>query len=172
VLVRRAAAELIRNLVGGSDDLFEKYSTSESKLQVMLALSDVDDLHTRLAASGSLATLTMEPAASRALLELQMKRGRVVAVFTQLIDPSSSEESESISGDSNPGLVHRGVICARNFLLNMQNLDEKQQISSDAEKAGLTKALARVVQDGSVTDAVKKPAADALKFLLELRSSR
>ena len=60
VLVRRAATELICNLVCGCEEVFNKYggvhsSASNSKLQILVALCDVDDLATRLAASGALA---------------------------------------------------------------------------------------------------------------------
>ena len=171
VLVRRAAMELICNLVVGSDELFEKYSTTESKLQIVLALCDVDDLQTRRAASGSLATLTIAPTTCRVLLDLQMKKSRVLTILTQLVDPSSlppPEDSESSPegsmGNNDPGLVHRGVISVRNFLLHIQDANERKRIRGEAEKVGLSKALAKVIQDRSVTDAVTKPAADALKF--------
>ena len=171
VLVRRAAMELICNLVVGSDELFEKYSTSESKLQIVLALCDVDDLQTRRAASGSLATLTIAPTASRVLLDLQTKKSRVLTILTQLIDPSSlppPEDPESSPegslGNNDPDLVHRGVISVRNFLVHIQDANERKQICDEAEKVGLSKALAKVIQDRSMTDAVTKPAADALKF--------
>ena len=174
VLVRRAAMELICNLVAGCDESFEQYSipSSDPKLQVVLALSDVRDLQTRLAASGTLATLTAAPTSCDVLLDLQVKRRRVLPILTCLIDPSSlsvPEETDSdyedLGAESDLGLVHRGVICARNFFLNIRDAEARKQISTEANKVGLTKALARVIQEQSMNANVSGPAAEALKWL-------
>ncbi|KAI0046620.1 microfilament motor [Auriscalpium vulgare] len=118
-LIRRAATELLCNLLAGSDDVYERYTgdgTSEgakSKLHVLVALSDVDDLQTRLAASGALATLTSSPHACRSLYDLEIERHRVMRIFIQLIDPSALDaEDDEPSAASDPGLVHRGIVCA------------------------------------------------------------
>jgi hypothetical protein len=180
-LIRRAAAELVCNLISGSDEVFERYggaenpSGSQSKLQVLLALSDVDDMPTRLAASGALAILTAAPSACHALFALHLERHRVLPILTQLIDPSitpiDDNDTEDERGliEGHPGLVHRGVICAQNFFLSIQAPGARQEISTEAEKVGLVRALVKIVQGqaGSVDRLVLQPAVKVLKLLLE-----
>jgi Myosin-binding striated muscle assembly central len=182
-LVRRAAMELICNLIAGSDEIFERYSGvedsrgSKSKIQIILALSDVDDLPTRLAASGALATLTTVPSACRALFDLQHERQRVLPILTQLIDPSvvssqegGEEDEETREVESNPGLVHRGVICTRNFLLGVTDVAARKQLSAEAMSVGLVRSLTRIVEgeSGTVDPAVGIPTAELLKWLMEV----
>ncbi|KAH9081941.1 P-loop containing nucleoside triphosphate hydrolase protein [Lactarius deliciosus] len=110
VLVRRAATELTCNLVAGSDSVFERYSdgnAAKSKLHTLVALSDVEDLPTRLAASGALAGLTSSPNACRSLYELERDNRRIFTIFKTLIDPSSPESDARAPPD--PGTLHRGV---------------------------------------------------------------
>ncbi|KAJ7161280.1 microfilament motor [Mycena crocata] len=113
-LVRRASMELICNLISGSDEVFERYGGAEntsgtkSKLQIVLAMSDVADLGTRLAASGALATLTGSPSACEGLVALQLQRRRMLPILAQLIDPSTSpdiDDDDEGSIDSDPGLA-------------------------------------------------------------------
>jgi hypothetical protein len=180
-LIRRAAMELICNLIAGSAEVFERYGGAEdsrgskSKLQILLALSDVDDLPTRLAASGALATLTVAPSACRGLLDLQRERRRVLPILTQLIDPSiipsqddeNDEQADDVQGD--PGLVHRGVVCTRNFLLSIDDLAVRKQLAAEASSAGLVFALAKILKDKSGADpVVAMPAAEILKRLMEV----
>ncbi|KAI0059450.1 hypothetical protein BV25DRAFT_1918478 [Artomyces pyxidatus] len=153
ILVRRAATELLCNLMAGSEDVFERYTgngtsvSPKSKLHVLLALSDVDDLPTRLAASGALATLTTSPHACRALYDLELERHRVLRIFTQLIDPSvlDSAEDEDASAASDPGLVHRGVVCIRNFLVTL-DADLCKDLIKLEEMQDLLKGLVNVVK--------------------------
>ncbi|KAF9270670.1 ARM repeat-containing protein [Marasmius fiardii PR-910] len=162
-MIQRAAVELICNLVVGSDEFFEKYATSKSKLQIFVALSDAEDLGTRLAASGTLATLLSSPSACRELLSLQLDRHRVLPILTQLIDPSvgaSGEESES-----HPGLVHRGVVCARQFILGIDEKKSRKQVCKEAKEAGLPDALNNIVRDKKVPPEVLKIASEVLKVL-------
>lgn len=183
-LVRRAAMELICNLIGGSDAIFERYGGAEnskasrSKLQVLLALSDVDDLPTRLAASGALATVTSSPSACEAVLELQHERKRVLPILAQLIDPSStpSQEDEEVvetETEADPGLVHRGVICTRNILLSVSDATAKQRLAAEAAEAGLVQALAKIIngKNGDINPEVAMPTADILKFLVAASGS-
>ncbi|KAF8204078.1 P-loop containing nucleoside triphosphate hydrolase protein [Pholiota molesta] len=122
VLVRRASIELICNLIAGSDDIFERYSgdtpSSASKIHVLLALSDVDDLPTRLASSGALATVTAAPSACKALIALQFEKHRFLELMTQLIDPSCLPKRDTTEDGEQPletdaGLVHRGVAISK-----------------------------------------------------------
>ncbi|KAJ7269424.1 microfilament motor [Mycena haematopus] len=150
-LVRRASMELICNLISGSDAVFERYGGAEntsgtkSKLQIVLAMSDVTDLGTRLAASGALATLTDAPSACEGLIALQRERHRMLPILAQLIDPSTvshDDDEEIMEGD--PGLVHRGIVCARNVLLSIRDEKTRKQIAKEAEEAGLLQALVNV----------------------------
>ena len=179
-LVRRAAMELICNLIAGSDEVFEKYSGVgdsrglKSKTQILLALSDVDDLPTRLAASGALATLTAAPSICRALFDLQRERQRVLPILTQLIDPSAvppqdgdEDDNDTQEAESNPGLVHRGVICARNFLLSVEDVAARKQLTAEATSAGLIDALVKILKEsGAVDIVVAMPTAEMLKYLM------
>ncbi|PBK76854.1 hypothetical protein ARMSODRAFT_1012068 [Armillaria solidipes] len=167
VLIRRASMELICNLIAGSEKVFERYGGSasgnsgvKSKVQVLLALSDVEDIPTRLAASGALATVTTESGACQALLDLQRERHRAVPILAQLIDPST--DTEAVDAESHPGLLHRGVVCARNILANVDDSNVLSEILQDAGTAGLTKALVNIVKTNPNPQVVQ-PAAEALK---------
>ncbi|KAH8120054.1 P-loop containing nucleoside triphosphate hydrolase protein [Phellopilus nigrolimitatus] len=120
-LVRRAATELICNIVSGSEFAFNRFSgdgssdssgslnQAKSRLHVLVALADVEDMHTRLAASGALASLTGSSIACRLLILLEFEHHQVLTVLKQLIDPSLEEELDNGSVTPNPGLVHRGI---------------------------------------------------------------
>ncbi len=135
----------------------------KSKVQVLLALSDVEDIPTRLAASGALATVTTETGACQALLDLQRERHRAVPILAQLIDPST--DPEAVDAESHPGLLHRGVICARNILANIDDSNVLSEILQDAGTAGLTKALVNIMKTNPNPQVVQ-PAAEALKYLI------
>ncbi|KNZ80661.1 Unc-45 like protein [Termitomyces sp. J132] len=180
-LVRRAAMELICNLIAGSDEVFERYggednpSATKSKLQIMFALSDVDDLPTRLAASGAVATLTSAPSACAAIISLQSDKHRVFSILAQLIDPSvidrdnSEEEKESIDLEVHPGLVHRAIISTRNIFSGVSDKVLLEQLIREAEEAGLQHALMNLVktQGGRVDAGVLRPAVEALQVLMD-----
>ncbi|KAI0726891.1 ARM repeat-containing protein [Fomitopsis betulina] len=181
-LVRRAATELICNLVGGCEEVYNRFggeytTASKSKLQVLVALCDVDDLQTRLAASGAVATLTTSPNACRCLLELQHERRRVLPVLGNLVDtsiPTTEEEADGTDGERtvdkpDPGLVHRGVVCIRNLFLAARESAARTQLATEAERVGIVKALVGVVQAASATpdSPALRPTAEALKWLLE-----
>ncbi|KAJ7070755.1 microfilament motor [Mycena amicta] len=165
-LVRRASMELICNLISGSDTVFERYGGTEnnsgtrSKLQIVVAMSDVEDLGTRLAASGALATLTEAPTACEAMLDLQRERHRVLPILAQLVDPSAchnEDEAEDRSMEGDPGLVHRGIVCARNIVLSIKDDGARKEIAREATEVGLVQGLVNVVK-GSPTQAPSKKA--------------
>ncbi|KAG1754946.1 ARM repeat-containing protein [Suillus paluster] len=180
-LIRRAATELICNLVGGAETVFSRYGGSpdvhatKSKLQVLLAMSDMDDLPTRLAASGALAIVTSASTACQAVFELQLDHHRAFSNIARLIDPSvtleddNPEDGETV-GD--PGLVHRGVVCLRN-ILNPQYALPRVPLAEEVEKAGLVNVMARLLKGelGSFDTTVTTPAAEILRRLIELKTS-
>ena len=178
VLVRRAAMELICNLITGSDDVFENYGgrenieRSRSKLQVLLALSDVDDVPTRAAASGALATLTISPSACLAIGALQQERHRALHILTLLIDPLSVPTDKKQDDDeleTESGLVHRGVVCVRNLFINTSDEEKLRFIVREAQEAGLVLALSKVVKGevGKAEDGILRPAIEALKRIAQ-----
>lgn len=170
IMIRRASMELICNLIAGSEKVFERYGGSTSsdggvktKIQVLLALSDVEDVPTRLAASGALATVTTESGACQAFLALQRERHRAVPILAQLIDPST--DPKAVDAESHPGLLHRGVVCARNILVNIGDSALLSEILQDAGAAGLMKALVSIVKTNPNPQVIQ-PAAEALQYLI------
>lgn len=179
-LVRRSAVELICNLIAGSDEVFERYGgapnspNAKSKLQILVALADVDDLSTALAASGALATLTCSPHACQALAQLQQERGRVLPVLTQLIDPSvvvfpNEDANDNRTVHENPGLVHRGVVCVRNLFNGISDIDSRKTLEQGAQLVGLVRALIRLVKGEGLTkeQMVLVPAAEVLQIMVK-----
>ncbi|THV07471.1 hypothetical protein K435DRAFT_833368 [Dendrothele bispora CBS 962.96] len=170
-LIQRAATELLCNLVVGSDKVFENYTSvnsgAKSKLQIILALCDAEDLQTRLAASGALATLTTAPGACEALLSLQQERHRVFPILTLLIDPSCApkDEDETLPG-SDPGLMHRGVVLANNLFPKFKTAGNRKVLFQEANDAGLVKALENVMKQSKQD--IAQTASSALKSLTEL----
>ncbi|KAG9314113.1 ARM repeat-containing protein [Chiua virens] len=185
-LMRRAATELICNLVAGSELVFERYTevnsetprngSSKSKIQVLIAMSDVEDLPTRLAASGALAMLTNMQATCEAILDLQMERHRAFLVLAQLVDPNVyteedvREDSGAMRGD--PGLVHRGVVCIDNLLSNLKNSSHQDALKDEVRKTGLLVVIEKLLKGalGSFAEGIIGPAAEARKKLVALSS--
>lgn len=192
-LVRRASVELICNMIAGSDDVFNKYGGGEGegprrKLQILVAMCDVEDLPTRLAASGAVATVSISPVACKHLLELQKEKHRVLSILGQLIDPfivpvpdqqSGVEEVENDDGTSasqrqaeeaDPGLVHRGVIAIRNFFVAISEDKEAfKQVASEAKDTGIIQALTQVFKANSAnrSSPVARSVAEALRCVLD-----
>ena len=174
-LVRRASVELICNLIVGSDEVFERYAGdnpgSASKIHILLALSDVEDIPTRLAASGALATLTAAPNVCKTLIDLQFERHRFLPIITQLIDPAAlpaSLKDEQIV-ETNPALVHRGVACVLNVFKKVEDKDIREKISNDGKESGLLQALVQLAKGKGVSSdpSVMYQATEALKALAE-----
>lgn len=180
-MIRRAATELVCNLVAGSQEVFDRFggskeTGSKSKVQVLAAMCDVDDLPTRLAASGALATITSSPDACKFLLELQRERSRILPILGSLIDPSivppsdvSSVEEVQSTNEEDPGLVHRGVVCIRNLLVGLEDAGARKELAKEAERIGIVRALGKVFKDNSAdrSSPLLRPTAEALKCLME-----
>ena len=173
-LIQRASTELVCNLIAGSEEVFDRYggqeetASSKSKLQILVALSDVEDFRTRLAASGALATVTCSPNACKALYSLQMERHRVLPILSQLIDPKSEDDSPTPDPASTAGLLHRGVVCIRNFLTSLDE-ESLKALVPDAKDSDLGQGLVKVVKSNRETQnmSVLQPAAEALKKLYD-----
>ncbi|KAL1761867.1 ARM repeat-containing protein [Schizophyllum commune] len=172
VLVRRAAVELLCNLIAGSDAVYERYQT-KSRLHVLLALSDVEDLATRLASAGALATLTASQGACVALAQLQQEKHNVARILARLIDPSSLEpsvvdDSESPAPEeTDPGLVHRGVVIVRNLLVHAGSAELRKAMVQQVKAVNLHLALVKLLKTQSTNPnpALVRPLAEAIKCI-------
>ena len=139
-MLRRAATELACNLVGGAEGSFDYFggavgNNAKSRLQILVALSDVEDLPTRLAASGALATLTVSPHVCQSLSKLEMERHRLLPTLVELILPEIAreyqeecpeDESKEVAAGGDPGLVHRGMVCVWNIFANLDATEERK----------------------------------------------
>ncbi|KAG6330615.1 hypothetical protein ID866_8475 [Astraeus odoratus] len=184
ILVRRASCELICNLIAGSDDIFARYGgegggqSAKSKVQVLLAMSDVEDLPTRVAASGALAMLTSVPNACRIVFDLQREHRRAFSVIAQLIDPSvrtyeTDDEDTATPETGDARLVHRSVVCFRN-ILDADKALPRMELAEETERVGLFKIFARLLKGelGSYDSTIMQSAAEATKKLVELAKLR
>lgn len=105
VLVQRASVELVCNLMmapSGVAKFADGSKDATRRMQILLALADVEDMATRRAAGGALAMLTEWDAAATAVLDKE--RGLEV-LLTMCLDDSDE-------------LKHRALVC----LLNMVNM--------------------------------------------------
>lgn len=105
-LVVRATVELLCNLVlspQGAAKFGDGSKIASNNMHVMLALADSEDLKTRLAAGGALASLAQWDGAVNAILE----RERGVRILLGLC-------TEKGQGADEEGLRHRGVVCVLN----------------------------------------------------------
>lgn len=104
-LIQRASIELMCNLMA-SPSCVTKFADGSKdavrRMQILLALTNVDDLAARRAAGGALAMLTEWDAAGNAVLDAKEGKG-VVAVLEMCED-----ESEEMK--------HRGLVCLINLL--------------------------------------------------------
>ena len=105
-LLQRAATELVCNLVvcqnGVEKFLPSKTTSSVSRLHLLLALADVDDVATRRAAGGALAMLTDFKEICGAIGEVERGVERVCGMV----------------GDDDEDVGFRGIICVRNLIEN------------------------------------------------------
>lgn len=102
-MVSRATVELICNLVvdpPGAAKFADGTKMSSNRINILLALADSEDLRTRLAAGGALASLTQWDGAVNAIFERERGIKRLLGMCM--------EEDE--------GLRHRGVVCVLNVV--------------------------------------------------------
>jgi hypothetical protein len=191
-MVRRASAELVCNLVSGSEFAFTRCSgdissegapdsttstlgQAKSRLHVLIALADVEDEATRLAASGALAVLTGSPNACKLVTLLEVEHHRTFSILKGLIDPDSTLGNNPAGGgvqtSNTMGIMHRGVVCIRNILVNLGDESLKEKIASEAVRQGVIEVLAKVIklsEQTTVPDYVLQPTAEALKWLIDI----
>lgn len=208
-LVRRAAVELVCNLMI-SDESFARYSgdyipgsnpsittpeqakkASTSRLHILLALTDVRDLPTRLAASGALAMLTQSETACSILLGLGgdstkawEKIGGLLAPLKAEHDASGEdnafeeEEDEEVEEIStlppDEGLVHRGLTIALNLFHHIEKLppSDRAKAFKTADSRGVTRHLINLLaiwtdKNLLVAKKVKSPPREVLDLGIE-----
>lgn len=176
-LVRRAATELVCNLVS-SEAGFNHFSgegqgqsqgvRSTARLGVLLLLTDVEDLPTRLAASGALAILTDSPSACASLvaggaISGSSKRS-VYDRLGDLFEPGGErpevqegeggavEAVQTVSSEPpDVGLAHRGAVIVSNLLSYVDEMDgekrkeEKRKMAASRLEDRLTAAARALV---------------------------
>ncbi|EJD37289.1 hypothetical protein AURDEDRAFT_116836 [Auricularia subglabra TFB-10046 SS5] len=147
-LVRRAAAELTCNLLGSSGSACERVVAARNRLDVLLALADVDDVPTRSACAGALACVAHDPRAAKAVLE---KPANVARLIT--------------SGDE--GLVHRGAVI---ILGALEGLDDGQMrtFATSLDGEGVTSTLVSIVKRGPSAGPLLGPTVEVLKLFSSL----
>ncbi|KAF9518259.1 hypothetical protein BS47DRAFT_330566 [Hydnum rufescens UP504] len=136
-----------------------------SRVHVLLALSDVEDQPTRLAACGALAMLLSNSAsACRALLSIEKGPSGVFTILGDILDPSRVRDEDSAEGSS-PGIVqvssplapvalpgdalqlaHRAVVCTWSILSNAPSIEMEEEVIEAANKEGLAAALVALVK--------------------------
>ncbi|KIM32622.1 hypothetical protein M408DRAFT_326402 [Serendipita vermifera MAFF 305830] len=168
VLLRRAAVELVCNLIPCEEgfSLFLPESSTgasraQSRIHVLVALSDVDDIATRKAASGALAILSSEEAICLVLARLQRERGSVLRILGRLLleeaedGTNDGEQIENLSSRlaelsiADPDLVHRGMVILRNLaVLFIQPQKEGwREFVADMVREGTLESVDAVVKD-------------------------
>jgi protein unc-45 len=194
-MIRRAAMELICNLVV-CDEGFERFVPNsnpkttaamvESRLQILVALADVEDFQTRKAASGALAMLSSDEKVCAALAALQKKRESLVGILGRLlieIDEEEKNENEDKTSKSrakieevriaNPELVHRGIVLLRNLVVQFiqKKKEGYQDLLRDMVREGVVGMVETVVKDALQRGAGKgDPVVEnALEFVVALR---
>ena len=167
-LVRRAANELLCNVIS-TERLMKRYGADVelaavppkgvvSRMHVLLALSDTDDLATRKAASGTLATLlSISPSCTKALLSIEKGPQGVFAILGDLIDSSRPSDRDPPSLPLNDGLqlAHRGIVCLRSIFMSARPAGMEEGVIEAARTEKLTSALVNcikpIMDDGTRT---------------------
>jgi hypothetical protein len=158
-------------------------SRAASRLNVLLALTNVDDLPTRLAAGGALAIITESPSANYLLLTSSAAIGDGKrSTWSRALSMLEPDEMEDESGEKitvisstppNPDLVHRGVIVLLNMLQYVSSLErggeQRQRETKSAREAGVEERLMEILRGSGVGREVLEPTVEALKLLKQLK---
>jgi hypothetical protein len=152
-MLRRAAAELICNLMPAplclAKFLDPADNQSARRLQVLLAVSDAEDLATRSAAGGALATLLGLDEGVEAVL----KQGRGV------------ERLLGLCADDDENVAFRGSVCVRSMLA-VENPGLGKRAREELLRKGAKETLQGVVRNSRRQD-VLSVSIEALKILVQ-----
>lgn len=174
LLVRRAAAELICNLVssqlGFEEYTSEKSGRTESRLRLLLILSNSDDIATQHATGGALAILTESPFACSCILRDQDRSPwtRVLGIF--IPQDTTEEDGEAIpvisTAGPDTGSLHRAAIIMCNLVTYCAGLEEGERekqlkrLRGDGVESTLMSLLSK-----SVSRDALEPIVETLKIL-------
>jgi len=174
-LVRRAATELICNLMSCEAGYLEYTATTNartaSRLRLMLILTGSDDLATRLAAGGAIATITESPEACATLLKDQDRSAwsRLVS-YMEYQDEEEDEDGNTIpvisSLPPDEPSIYRAAIIFYNLVTYTTGLseDRRSEELDRAKTAGVQDALMRVLRSKVGNDTLE-PIVECLKLL-------
>ncbi|KAL8782331.1 MAG: hypothetical protein Q9213_005452 [Squamulea squamosa] len=101
-MIQRAATELVCNFMtsaAGVEIFADESKAADRRLHILLALADVEDLATRKAAGGALATLTCYEGVVKGVLDKE--RGMEILL--------------GLCTDDDHEIVHRGLVCINNI---------------------------------------------------------
>ncbi len=194
-LVQRAAVELVCNLMA-CDEGFTRYSGdvlptakrqeglnnngSKPRLQILLAMTYVDDMQTKLASSGALAALTQSPTTCKTLLALGGSASKLMKKMSDLLAPpfmakeddededAEIEEVSTLSPDM--GLIHRGSVVLANILGYAATLPKAEffQVAETAANEGVVRRLLDLLGTWTSSDSMApKPPQDVLLAVVE-----
>ena len=105
-----------------------------------MAWLDVEDLPTRLAASGALAMLMVSLHICQSLSKLEMESHRPLLTLVELILPEVAQEypeerledeNEEVATGADLGLVHHGMVCVQNIFANLDVMEERKVMSQE-----------------------------------------
>jgi hypothetical protein len=174
-LVRRAATELICNLMSCEAGYLEYTATTNartaSRLRLMLILTGSDDLATRLAAGGTIATITESTEACETLLKEEERSAwsRVVS-YMEYQDEEEDEDGNVIpvisSLPPDEASIYRAAIILFNLLTYVTGLKEvpKKEELERVKEAGVQDALMRILRS-KVGNETLEPVVESLKLL-------
>jgi hypothetical protein len=166
LMIRRASVELTCNLVGSSEAAFQEITNKprrvlKNRLHVLIALSDVEDVATRLAASANLAMLSGEQTVSEALLSLHLEKESIVDILLHLLELPASD-SETTNSARFYGLFVRGCTIMQNIVSNCAGRESFRAFLEKSKAKGLNERL----RDGIRHPATEEAAEGLLKFLV------
>ena len=149
-LLQRAATELVCNLVNSPEGIeqFAEGNSASRRLHVLLALSDTEDVATRLAAGGALASLTDFESVVKMILE----RERGIELLLRMCE------------DEDTGVIHRGIVCVRNAVCLEGGIGDKVRVAV-RDRGGMD--VLKNVLRASKEQAVLEVGVEGLKKLVE-----
>jgi len=174
-LVRRAATELICNLMTCEAGYLEYTAATNartaSRIRLMLILTGSEDLATRLAAGGTIATITESPEACATLLKEEDRSAwsRVIS-YMEYQDEEEDEDGNVIpvisSLPPDEASIYRAAIILYNLLAYVTGPEEvpKKEEMEAVKEAGVQDALMRILRS-KVGPETLEPVVECLKLL-------
>ncbi|KAL8871049.1 MAG: hypothetical protein Q9174_003044 [Haloplaca sp. 1 TL-2023] len=124
VLIQRASTELVCNLMtspAGIEAFADESNAADRRLHILIAMADVEDMATRKAAGGALASLTSFDGVVRGIL----KRKRGVEILLGLC---ADEDGE---------VAHRGLVCVNDIAHSSECAIEARNALKEQDAVGV-----------------------------------